>query len=109
MFLMLVFLMTGYGISIAAHQDVIFKSSIKCDMCKERIEKDLWLTKGVKSVVVDVAKKEIKVTYNDEKTTVDKLKKAITKIGYDADDLVADQKAHDHLPGCCQKGQECKH
>lgn len=109
MFLMLVFLMTGYGISIAGDKEVTFKSSINCDMCKEKIEKDLPLTKGVKSVVVDVKKKEIKVVYNDEKTTESKLKTAISKIGYDADDVVADKKAHDHLPGCCQKNKVCTH
>ena len=109
LFLMLVFLMTGYGISVAADKEVTFKSSIQCDMCKEKIEKDLSLTKGVKSVTVDVKMKEIKVIYNDAKTTEAKLKIAISKIGYDADDVVAEQKAHDRLPGCCQKGKECKH
>lgn len=88
---------------------VVFKSSINCDMCKSKIEKDLPLTKGVKSVSVDVEKKEIKVVYNADKTDVTKLKAAISKIGYDADDVVADKKSHDHLPKCCQKSQKCEH
>lgn len=90
-------------------KEVVFKSSINCNMCKEKIEKDLPLTKGVKSVSVDVKKKEIKVIYNGDKTSVDKLKAAIAKIGYDADDVLADKKAHDHLPKCCQKSQKCEH
>jgi copper chaperone CopZ len=94
---------------IAGDKEVTFKSSINCNMCKEKIEKDLVLTKGVKKVNVDVDKKEINVTYNDEKTTEAKLKKAISKIGYDADEVVANKKAHDHLAKCCQKTEKCTH
>ena len=93
----------------AGDKEVTFKSSINCDMCKAKIEKDLPLTKGVKKVIVDVDKKEITVTYNAEKTTEAKLKTAISKIGYDADDIIADKKAHDHLAKCCQKSQKCTH
>ena len=94
---------------MAGDKEVTFKSSINCDMCKEKIEKDLVLTKGVKKVNVDVEKKEIKVTYSSEKTTEAKLKKAISKIGYDADEVVANKKAHDHLAKCCQKTEKCTH
>lgn len=94
---------------MAEDKEVTFKSSINCDMCKEKIEKELPLTKGVKKVTVNVEKKEIKVTYNAAKTTEAKLKTAISKIGYDADDVVADKKAHDHLAKCCQKSSKCTH
>ncbi len=94
---------------IAGDKEVTFKSSINCNMCKEKIEKDLVLTKGVKKVNVDVEKKEIKVTYSSEKTTEAKLKTAISKIGYDADEVVANKKAHDRLAKCCQKTEKCTH
>lgn len=94
---------------MAGDKEVTFKSSINCDMCKEKIEKDLVLTKGVKKVVVNVDKKEIKVTYNAEKTTEAKIKTAISKIGYDANDVIADKKAHDRLAKCCQKSEKCTH
>lgn len=93
----------------AEDKEVTFKSSINCDMCKAKIEKDLAFTKGVKSVKVDVKKKEIKVIYNAEKTTEAKLKTAISKIGYDADEVMADKKAHDRLAKCCQKSEKCTH
>lgn len=93
----------------AGDKEVTFKSSINCNMCKEKIEKDLSFTKGIKSVSVDVKKKEIKVVYNDVKTTEAKIKTAISKIGYDADEVVADKKAHDRLAKCCQKTATCTH
>ena len=62
--------------------------------------------KGVKSVSLYDETKVLTIEYRNGKTYKEKLKKAITKIGYDADDLPADQKAHDRLPACCKKGNE---
>ncbi len=107
--LILILMMSMPFMAMAGDKEVTFKSSINCDMCKEKIEKDLPYTKGVKKVTVNVEKKEIKVVYNDEKTTETKLKTAISKIGYDADDVLANQKAHDRLAKCCQKSQTCTH
>ena len=45
----------------------------------------------------------ITVNYNPKKTDPDKIKKAITQAGYDADDLPADLKAYDKLDACCKK------
>jgi mercuric ion binding protein len=105
--LILVFLMPF--LAKADDKEVTFKSSINCNMCKEKIEGDLPLTKGVKKVTVNVEEKTITVVYNDGKTDEAKIKKAISKIGYDADDVVANQKSHDRLPKCCQKSQTCTH
>lgn len=83
---------------------VTIKTSAVCKMCKERLEHDMSFEKGVKSVVLDMDTKELTVIYKTSKTNVNDLKIAVTKIGYDADELIADQKAHDKLPACCQKG-----
>mgnify|MGYP003710462607 CR=1 FL=1 len=37
-----------------------------------------------------------------KKTNLEKIKRAISLIGYDADEIIADKKAHDKLPKCCQ-------
>lgn len=83
---------------------VTIKTSAVCKMCKERLEHDMSFEKGVKSVVLNMDTKELTVIYKTSKTNVNDLKIAVTKIGYDADELIADQKAHDKLPACCQKG-----
>jgi periplasmic mercuric ion binding protein len=84
-------------------ETVVIQTSAKCGQCKARIERDLMFEKGVKSVSLDNATKMVTVEYRVDKTNVERIKLAITKIGYDADDMVADQKAHDNLPACCQK------
>ena len=42
------------------------------------------------------------MTFKIKKTDADKIRKAISSIGYNADDIKADKKAHDKLPLCCQ-------
>jgi hypothetical protein len=45
----------------------------------------------------------ITITYNTTKTTPEQLKQAISKIGFDADDIKADPKAVAKFDGCCKK------
>ncbi len=85
-------------------------------MCKERIEKALAYEKGVKNSDYDEKTAIVTVEYNPEKTTPEKIRKAITAVGHDADDQPADAKAYSKLPECCKKQKEnhtdhsgCKH
>jgi len=43
------------------------------------------------------------VEYKLGKTSPEKIRTAVSKIGYDADDVVADPKAYEKLPECCKK------
>ena len=83
---------------------VKIQTSAICGMCKERIEHNLAFEKGVKYVDLDKETKVVTIAYKTDKTDKETLKKAVTKIGYDADEMKADQDAHDRLPACCQKG-----
>lgn len=83
---------------------IIKTESIQCGMCKERIEEALIQEKGIKSVTVDVDKKETTVIFNPKKINPNAIKKAISAVGYDADDIQAESGAYNDLPGCCQKG-----
>ena len=87
-------------------EEIKIQTSAICGMCEERIENDLSFEKGVKSVDLDNETKIVTVGYDPKKTDPDKIRKAISDIGYDADDVPADQEAHDKLPKCCQKGNE---
>lgn len=84
-------------------EEIKIKTSVVCDMCKTTIEKELAFEKGVKKSTVDVDSKIVTVQYNPKKTTPDKIRTAISKIGYDADDVPADTKAYKNLNTCCKK------
>jgi len=45
----------------------------------------------------------ITVYYNAEKTSLLAIKTALSKLGYDADEIKADVDAYDKLDGCCKK------
>ena len=85
-------------------ETIKIQTSAQCSDCKDRIEKEMAYEKGVKSVNLDLETKIVSIDYKTDKTDPDKLRDAISKIGYDADDVPADQKAYNKLPACCQKG-----
>lgn len=74
-----------------------------CDMCVKTIETELLYAKGVRSVKVDLGTNTIHVGLNPRKTDVAKVRTAISKLGYSADDVAQDMKAREKLPDCCKK------
>jgi len=65
--------------------EVTFKTSIDCHNCKAKLEKNIPFEKGVEDMAVNLADKTVYVKYNSKKTSVEKLKKAIEKLGYTAE------------------------
>lgn len=84
-------------------ETISIKTSAVCDMCKNTLEKAMAYEKGVKKAELNVDSKLFTISYNPQKTSPEKIKKAINKAGYDADDSPADAKAYENLPACCKK------
>ena len=85
---------------------VIQTPTIQCDMCKSKIEKYLSREYGVTSVKVDVKKKTTTVSWITDRTNIENIKTAIANVGYDADDVTAEESAYKRLPACCKKPAE---
>lgn len=85
-------------------KEVKIKTSAVCGMCKARIERNLAFEKGVKESSLDVKSKIVTIKYNPSKTDVAKLKANISKTGYDAEEVAADEAGYAKLPSCCKKG-----
>lgn len=110
-FLLLFFGMIAFSNTTFAQktiQTAVIKTVIHCDHCKacetcgEKFNKILLREKGVQMVELDEKEMTIKVVFNSKKTNLDNVKTAITKLGYDADDLKADRKAYEGLDNCCK-------
>jgi len=90
-------------------ETAVIKTAIYCDHCKvcetcgPKFEKTLLKEKGIQMVTLDEKAMTIKVVYNTKKTTLDTVRQAISKLGYDADDVKADVEAYEGLDGCCKK------
>lgn len=82
---------------------VIKTPTVQCEMCKTKIEKYLQREPGITSVKVDYKKKTTTVTYLTDRNNIEQIKTAIANVGYDADDVTADEGAYKKLPKCCKK------
>ena len=87
---------------------VKIKTSAECEMCKTKLEKEVGLMKGVKSVTLDLTTQVATVVYNNTKTEPGKIRTVISNIGYDADDVKANNRAQKKLPDCCKPGADQK-
>ena len=95
------------GLNVQAQENktetVKIKTSAVCDMCKATIERGMAYEKGVQNVNLDVASQMLTLEYRADKTNVEALRAAVTKLGYDADETAADAKAYNRLDDCCKK------
>ena len=87
----------------AGTDTLTIRTNAVCDMCVKTIETELVYEKGVNAVKVDLEHNLIRVAINEKKTDVAKVRTAITKLGYAADDLLPDMAAREKLPDCCKK------
>lgn len=90
----------------AAGKAEIKTPTIQCEMCKGRIEKYLIRQYGVTGVKVDVKKKVTGVTWLTDRTNIENIKASIATVGYDADDISAEETSYKKLPPCCKKPAE---
>jgi mercuric ion binding protein len=77
-----------------------------CDVCKKRIETYLDRYDGITSAVVNFRKGEITVKYLTDRTNIEEIKTAIANIGYDADDVTANEESYKRLPITCKKAED---
>lgn len=76
---------------------------LQCESCSGKLEHQLFFSKGIKSIKLDDKAMTLTVTYKPDKITLDEIRQAISKLGYDADEVKADPDAYSKLDGCCKK------
>lgn len=81
---------------------VTIKTSAICGSCKARLEKAVKAVDGVEEAMLNLNSKKMKVKYNPEKTSPEKLREVISATGYDADGVKKNEQAFGKLPQCCQ-------
>ena len=78
--------------------------TIQCGMCQKTIEVGLKKIAGINNSTVDLATKKTKVIYDSEKTDIKSIEKAISNLGYQANEQLADPTSYESLPACCKIG-----
>lgn len=79
---------------------VLAINSMECAKCQAKVEKTLAYVKGVKDLQVDLQKRQVTVTFDNEKTSVEKLQNTLVKENKYSSEVVT--------PSCakeCQKDE----
>ena len=79
-------------------------TTAQCGMCKQTIEKAVNSLDGIETAELDVTSKKLRVKYDMSKISLDAIRQKVASVGYQADDVKANQKAYNNLPPCCQLG-----
>jgi periplasmic mercuric ion binding protein len=106
--LFIVFLISNTAFAQKTNQKAVIKTTLNCDHCKEcetcglKFKTEILKIKGVKMYELDDKAMTFTVYYNAKKTNLQTIKVAISKLGYDADDVKATQEGLATLDGCCK-------
>ena len=68
-------------------EEITFLVSMTCEKCQQRIEDNISFEKGVTDLIVNLPQKTVTIEYRKDKTSPEKLKAAICKLGYTATPL----------------------
>lgn len=93
----------------AKFETAVIQTSAECGDCKDRLEEAMNYLKGVKFAELDLETMKLTVKYSPSKLSLQEIKEKISSIGYDADEVKANQDAVQKLPACCQPGGMKKH
>ena len=98
---MFVFSVAAFGQTKPIQKAVIKTPNAACEECKDYLESRLSREEGVTSVNVNYVRKTTTVTWITDRTNIEDIKAAISNLGFDADEIAADEIAYKKLPKCC--------
>lgn len=87
----------------------IMTPGLSCDDCKIRVEDYLKFEDGIGKVVAYPRGHYVMVTYFTDRTNIENIKTAIANVGYDADDVKANEDSYRQLPTKCKKPEDGGH
>ena len=99
--LIAIFMMSALSV-FAGNKTEKFKVYGNCGMCENRIEKAAKSIDGVQSADWNKETIMMKVTFDDTKTTTDKIEIAVAKVGHDTPNHKTSDEVYNALPGCCK-------
>ena len=81
----LMFTVSIVSLSAKDLRTAIFKvEQLECKNCEQKVKQNIRFEKGIKSFTTDIKTRSVTITYDAEKTTVEKLTAGFAKFGYTA-------------------------
>ena len=103
-----IFCISDVVVAQKTNRKAIIKTILNCDHCAVcetcglKFKTQMLKIKGIKMYELDDKAMTFTVYYNPKKTNLQSIKIAISKLGYDADEVKADQKGYESLDPCCK-------
>ena len=82
--------------------DEIIIPTAQCNMCVANIGNALNGVDGILKYKVELETDQIKIKYNTDKISLQGIEQLISKAGYQANNLPADEDAYNKLAMCCK-------
>lgn len=107
LFLLIGYINFSYAQAKKAQAAVVISTpTLQCEQCKTIVENYLAREEGVTKYAADFKRKQVKVTYWTDRTTVENIRTAIANAGFDADNETANPDSYKKLPKCCMKAAD---
>jgi len=97
--------------SFVHESDILLQNAVKdtsitvygnCSSCKKAIEKAVKSVDGVKTASWDKKKKILNIQFDLSETSLNTIEKAIIDIGYDTENMRAEESVYNELHECCK-------
>ena len=85
---------------------VVLQTNMSCQNCANKIQENVRFEKGVKDIKTNVSDKTVTITYDADKTDVQKLIKGIEKVGYKAEVATPKAEGKSCNGSCGQKSED---
>jgi copper chaperone CopZ len=107
-FIVTLFAFTAIGFATYSQTKPVGKAvfntpQVQCEECKTYLEERMIREYGITSVNANYQRKTTTVTWLTDRTTAENIKVIFSYLGFDADDVTADEIAFKKLPPCCKK------
>ena len=96
------FLVTGFAQQKTSGKAIISTPGMLGEECKARIEQSLFKQYGIIAYKANLKKKNVTVTWLTDRTDIEQIKTMIANVGFDADDVTAEEFAYKKLSPACK-------
>ena len=99
---LLLFCVTSIAQQKTSGKALISTPGMYTEECKAKIEKSLFKQYGIVAYKADLKKKNVAVTWLTDRTDIEQIKTMIANVGFNADDVTADEFAFKKLSPACK-------
>ena len=99
---LLLFCITSMAQQKTSGKAIISTPGMFTEDCKAKIEKSLIKQYGIVAYKADLKKKNVTVTWLTDRTDIEQIKTMIANVGFDADDVTAEESAFKRLSPACK-------